>query len=101
MTITTTAPTTSSNRFPLPYGGGGIVALGLVFLCGRKRLPTLMSCVLLLGLGGIAIGCGGSGHKPPATNPGTPVGTSTVTITATGSGANPLSHATTVALTIQ
>jgi hypothetical protein len=103
MTITTTAPSSSrSSSSPWPFAGGsGAFALGLIFLRGRKRLPSLLCLVLLLGMGGIVFGCGGSSHKPPTGNAGTPAGTSTVTITAAGSSANPVSHTTTVALTVQ
>jgi hypothetical protein len=102
MTITTTAPSSSRNMSPWPFAdGSGAFALGMIFLRGRKRLPSLLCLVLLLGVGGIVVGCGGSSHKPPTGNPGTPAGTSTVTITATGSSANPVSHTTTVALTVQ
>jgi hypothetical protein len=102
MTITTTAPSSSRHSSPWPFAGGsGAFALGLIFLRGRKRLPSLLCLVLLLGMGGIVFGCGGSSHKPPTGNSGTPAGTVTVTITATGSSANPVSHTTTVALTVQ
>jgi hypothetical protein len=100
MTITTTAAS-SINLNPWPFGGGGIAfALGLFFVRGCKRLPGLLAlALLLLGIGGIASGCGGSSSKNPS---GTPAGTSTVTITATsGTGTIALSHMTTLSLTIQ
>ena len=101
MTITTTAPSSSSrNSSPWPFAGGsGALAFGLIFLRGKKRLPSLFCLLLLLATGGLVVGCGGSSHKPR--NSGTPAGSSTVTITATSSGANPVSHTTTVALTVQ
>ncbi len=101
MTITTTAPATSSNRFPWPYGGGSVVAAGLVCLCRRKRFPMVLCLVLFAGMGQILVGCGGSSHKPPTANTGTPAGTSMVTITAATSGATPVSHTTMVTLIVQ
>ena len=99
MTITTTAAS-SRNLSPWPFAGGGIAfAFGVFFVTDRKRLPNLLGLMLLLlGIGGIASGCGGSSSKPS----GTPTGTSTVTVTATsGTGATALSHTATLSLTIQ
>ena len=43
--------------------------------------------------------CGGGSSKP--SNPGTPAGTSSVTVTATTGGTSALTHTTTVSLTVQ
>jgi hypothetical protein len=99
LTITTTAAS-SRNLNPWPFAGGGIAfAFGVFFVRGRKRLPNLLGLMLLLlSIGGIASGCGGSSSKTS----GTPAGTTTVTVTATsGTGATALSHMTTLSLTIQ
>jgi hypothetical protein len=100
MTITTAAAS-GRNVSPWPFAGGGIAfAMGLFLVRGRKHLPNVVGLVLLLlGIGGMASGCGGSSSTKSS---GTPAGTSTVTITATsGTGTTALSHTTTLSLTIQ
>ncbi|MGC9197734.1 MAG: SBBP repeat-containing protein [Acidobacteriaceae bacterium] len=104
MTITTTAPTTSKDLAPWPFAGGGaVLALGLFFFRRRRSLPALLCLALLLGVGGMAVGCsGGSGGSQSSGNPGTPAGTSQVTVTASsGAGANVISESVTVPLTVQ
>jgi hypothetical protein len=100
MTITT-AVASGRNVSPWPFAGGGVAfAMGLFLVRGRKHLPNVLGLVLLLlGIGGMASGCGGSSSTKSS---GTPAGTSTVTITATsGTGTTALSHTTTLSLTIQ
>jgi hypothetical protein len=100
MTITTAAAS-GRNVSTWPFAGGGVAfAIGLFFVRGRKHLQNVLGLVLLLlGIGGMASGCGGSSSTKSS---GTPAGTSTVTITATsGTGTTALSHTTTLSLTIQ
>lgn len=105
LTITTTAPTSSRNSIPWPFAGGGVtLAFGLFFLGKKKRLPSVVCLVLLLGIGAVVVGCGSSSKSGGGGtgNPGTPAGTSTVTVTATaGSGSSAISHTTTISLTVQ
>ena len=87
ITITTTAPTVSAQWRQTSGTTRWIAAMGLflpaTFLVGTKRRNLgLMLLMLLLTLIP-ACGGGGGGHKPPP-DPGTPVGTSNVTVTATG-----------------
>lgn len=102
MTITTTAASTSRNSSPWPFAGGGtVLALGLLFFRRKKRLPALLCLTLLLGISGMAIGCGGGATKPPG-NTGTPAGTSTVTVIASsGSGASAITQTAALTLTVQ
>jgi hypothetical protein len=74
--------------------------LGVVSMAGLRRTfygLRLLALSALFGLPILWIACGGSGSGTPS-NPGTPVGTSTVTVSAT-SGA--LEHSTTITLTVQ
>jgi ABC-type glycerol-3-phosphate transport system substrate-binding protein len=78
------------------------LAFALFFLRKKKRLPMLLCFVLLLGIGGMASGCGGGGASGSSGNPGTPAGTSKVTVTASsGTGSNAISQTVTVSLTVQ
>ncbi len=102
MTITTTAASTSRNSSPWPFTGGGtVLAIGLLFFRRRKWAPQFFCLALLLGIGGLALGCGGSSSQPSG-NAGTPAGTSTVTVTASsGSGASAITQTATLTLTVQ
>jgi hypothetical protein len=76
--------------------------LGMVSMAGHRRISRglrLLGLLVILGLAGLWLACGGSSTttKPP-TNPGTPVGSSTVTVNAT-SGA--LKGSTTITVTVQ
>ena len=86
--VTTTAPKVqiSRNAMPgwLPLAGGAQLALaGALLWPNRKRLQRLAVFLLLAVLAGVGVltGCGGGSSKPVATG-GTPVGQSTVTVTA-------------------
>ena len=73
-----------------------VIALGLTLVRrARRRMPRLLSVLLLAGLAGASFtitGCGaGNGFDIPAS-------TSTITVTATGGSTT---HSTTVTLTIQ
>ena len=107
LTVTTTAA--HSALLVLPFAGGGLtLACALLFFRRRKPAFGLVCLVLLAGISGAAVGCGGHGSSgggggqgnPP--DPGTPAGSSTVTVTATsGSGSGAITHTTTVTLTVQ
>lgn len=109
LTIATTAPSSKLDKGPLGHSRGLFYALllpgllGLVVSAGsRKR--TLRGARLLGLLAVLAIftfwmpACGGGGGSSTQSNPGTPAGTSTVTVTAT---AGSLNHTVPVTLTIQ
>jgi uncharacterized repeat protein (TIGR01451 family) len=99
MTITTTAATTAALEQPkgiftasLAFASFGLI--GVVLIGARKRNRKAAAILGALSLMAVllALGCGG---KP--TTPGTPQGTSTVTVTATTAGAT---HSTTFTLTV-
>jgi subtilase family serine protease len=107
LTITTTAPSAKLDKSPLGRSRGLFYALllpgflGLVVSAGsRKRTLRglrLLSLIAVLALSTFWMpACGGSSGGP--SNPGTPAGTSTVTVTAT---AGSLSHPVTLTLTVQ
>jgi hypothetical protein len=105
LTITTTAPTAAP---PAPGLGAGLGTtagfFGLVLVGGlavRKRGRRWGAAFLLLtvlSLCGALISCGGGGPPPITHNPGTPPGTSTVTITATSGSTT---HTAIVTLVVQ
>ena len=117
ITVTTTAPSLSTPRSrplppvpPLSPGLRGLLMLALVFAAmawaiGRRNQPGVsrwksamvpLAWGLLLTLA--LAGCGGSAR---VTNPGTPPGTYTLTVTGTaGSGSSALSHSMKLTLTV-
>jgi subtilase family serine protease len=106
LTITTTAPSARIDKAPLERRRGLFYALlvpgllGFVVSAGsRKRTlrgMRLLSLIAVLALSTLWMpACGGSSTP---SNPGTPAGTSTVTVTAT---AGSLTHSVPVTLTIQ
>lgn len=104
LTISTTAPTSapkSPNSSASLIHTGGLIGLGLVLAGGvavkKRRVTSLFLLIALLGLMTAAISCGGGGPTVQH-SPGTPAGTSTITITATSGTA---SHTATVTLTVQ
>jgi hypothetical protein len=75
--------------------------LGMVSMAGRRRISSglrLLGLLVVLGLAGLWLACGGSSTTKPPTNPGTPVGSSTVTVTGTS---GTLQHTTTITVTVQ
>jgi hypothetical protein len=75
--------------------------LGMVSMAGRRRISRglrLLGLVVVLGLAALWLACGGSSTTKPPTNPGTPVGSSTVTVTGTS---GTLQHTTTITVTVQ
>jgi hypothetical protein len=70
---------------------------------GRGRLFGLVGALMLATLWWTACGGGSSASSSAATNQnsGTPVGSSTVTVTATSSGTSPISKQVTITVTVQ
>jgi len=105
LTISTTSATAASpaaNSAAMAiFGGAGLFGLVLAAgIPGRKR--ALKSTLLFFGvlaLAGAMISCGGgNGAQPQQHIPGTPAGTSTVTVSATSGSTT---HTTTITLTVQ
>ncbi|HXO38128.1 MAG TPA: hypothetical protein VN872_05800, partial [Candidatus Acidoferrum sp.] len=104
MTITTTASTTAALERPrtlyaawLGFGSLGLV--GVVLMGGRKKGRRKAGILGFLGMAVVllAIGCGGRSAQPPTTVPGTPQGTSVITVTGSTAG---FTHSTTFTLTV-
>jgi len=104
-TITTTAAhaTRTGTTAKLALGAGGVLACLLVFLPlgarkGRRRLSLFLALLVLLAIGSGLSGCGGGGSTPAAPgDPGTTIGSYTVTVTGTVSS---VSTPTTFTLTV-
>jgi len=111
ITISTTAPTSARSGDPRRLFGGpltgaaSMIGLCLIFLRRRSlhiSASTGLSIVMLIALCGMALSCGGNSSTPPAGNPGTPAGSSTITITGTsGSGATSISQTAKLSVVIQ
>ena len=111
LTIQTTADSVRVDRGPFHRGRGSSYAmlatglLGLLVLPMRRRpwhprTTRLLGVLAILGVSCLWFpACGGGSTTP--TNPGTPTGTSKVTVTAASSGRYVLSHSATVTLTIR
>jgi hypothetical protein len=111
LTIQTTAPSARLERL---FGRGGLLYalilpgfLGILVAKRSKQVPGTFRLLCLLGTLMLSTmwwtGCGaatssGSGGN---SNPGTPVGSGAITITATSSGTSPISKQVTIALTVQ
>jgi hypothetical protein len=100
----TTQAATSAQASPAssPFFAGYSIAVLVLFgiPCRRRNLPRLLLLFLavtpFLGCGG-----GGSGNSLPA-NPGTPAGTTMVTVSATAtSGSTTITHTSTITLVVQ
>jgi FG-GAP-like repeat/Abnormal spindle-like microcephaly-assoc'd, ASPM-SPD-2-Hydin len=108
VTVTTTAPTTTSLLFPpsvAPLDGMSRVSLasacfallpiaGLLIIRRRKLAAIAAFGTIALAL----VACGGGGSSGGGTTPGTPSGTYSLKVTGTDGG---LVHASTVTLTVQ
>ena len=106
VSISTTAPSSASNAGQWPFLGGGTVLAPCLLYPRKKRRQSLwvysgvLFAISVCGCGAVS-GCRGSNSSRP-TNPGTPAGTYSVTITATsGSGTSAITESTTVSLTVQ
>ncbi|MGA8492305.1 MAG: protease pro-enzyme activation domain-containing protein [Terriglobales bacterium] len=110
LTISTTAASSRLDKDPFGRHRGTFYALLLPGFFGllistenRKRgwhRVRLLSLLLVLALSTLWMpACGGSSGQP--SNPGTPAGTSTVTVSATTGGTSALTHTATVTLTVQ
>jgi hypothetical protein len=111
LSIHTTAPTAmlerESGRAGLFYAVFLPSFMGIVFLNRdeKKRLAGSVRvlgvvCILVLSTGWWTA-CGGGGGGGSTSNPGTPVGSSTVTVTATSSGTSPITKQVAITLTVQ
>lgn len=108
-TIRTTAPTTALRR-PLDRGMRIFYAsllpglIGIMFTVGSRKRSLrgmrLLGLIVALGLSTLWMtACGGS-NSSTNTNPGTPVGQYTITVTATTGGASPVMNSTTFTLAV-
>ena len=95
VSITTTAPITTSALPQVVFPPGAMPLLWMVMLMGsaclwmrtRKRLPVLVAPTIVLLLASL-VSCGGGGSSTPHTIPGTPSGTYTAKITANSGSLN-------------
>lgn len=110
LTIQTTAPTAKLQR-PQDRGTRIFYAVllpglfGIVLTCSaRKRsYGTVRMLALAMGLGFSTLwmaSCGGTSGGGSNSNPGTPIGSSTVVVNATTGGANPITSSLTFTLTV-
>lgn len=104
LTVTTTGPHTVGALFNKPdwmiFGGGAIlVCLLLLAWPDRKRRARLAFGLLALTLlAASLVACGGGSNNNQTTDPGTPAGTYTVTVTGTSGS---LSHTQNIPVTVQ
>ena len=88
VTITTTAPHQIAENTKPQFGGSTVVIAGglVLFVFGRRGRRCLLLLVLVAVVCGTLPGCGGGGSSNRSgmgnTDPGTPVGTYTVNVTA-------------------
>jgi subtilase family serine protease len=109
LTIATMAPSARLKRVPGGRSNGPFYALllpgflGLVFSGNRRRTVRglrLLSLIAVLALSTLWMPACGGGSSTPS-NPGTPTGMSSVTVTATTGGASALTHSVTITLNVQ
>ena len=110
LTIQTTAPTARLQR-PLDRGPQifyavllpGLFGIVLTFSARKRSYGTVRILALVIGLGFSTLwmaSCGGTSGGGNNSNPGTPVGSSTVVVNATTGGANPITSSLTFTLTV-
>jgi hypothetical protein len=101
LAITTKAPTTAqASPGSSPFFAGYAIAVLILFAIPRRRRNLFRVLVLFCAVMSPLVGCGGSSHKQ--TDPGTPAGISTVTVTATvTSGKTTVTHTSTIKLVVQ
>jgi subtilase family serine protease len=110
LTIATMAPSARLDKGPLGRSRGFFYALvlpgmvGLVMSAGNRKRTwrgmRLLGLVAVLALSTLWMpACGGGGSTP--SNPGTPTGTSNVSVTATTGGTGAITNTVTVTLTVQ
>ena len=106
LSITTTAPSAKlhSHHSQILYALLLPGLFGFTFISASRRLiymrVSMLAIVVLVSVSVLCInGCGGGGST--ASNPGTPAGTSKVTIKAVSSGTPAITHQITVTLTVQ
>jgi subtilase family serine protease len=106
LSIKTTAPVARLNP-PFERGGGIFYALllpgllGIFVSGGSKRAVRRMRLLsLMIVLGFSTLWLGACGNSSATKDPGTPKGTSAVVVTATTSGANPVTKTVTINLTV-
>jgi hypothetical protein len=103
LTVSTTAPSTviglfNSPHWLAPIGGAVFAAFFLLLIpTKRRRLKLAFGMLFLVLLAAALVACGGSSTTTP-TNPGTPVGNYTVTVTGTSGS---LSHPVLVTVNLQ
>jgi subtilase family serine protease len=107
LTITTTAPSAKlqSHHNQILYALllPGVFGFIFVSVGGRSRYRQVRTLAILVLLSASVLwinGCGGGGSSTPS-NPGTPAGTTTVTVSATSGGANAITHHIPITLTVQ
>ena len=111
LTIATTAPSARLDKDPFGHRHMLYYALllpgflGLVVAAGNRKRASrrvrLLGFVAVLALSVLwTPGCGGGGNSTPS-NPGTPAGSSSVTVTATSAGTPAISHPIIITLTVQ
>jgi subtilase family serine protease len=104
LTVNTTAPSTviglfNSPRWFLPIGGAVFAAFFLLLIpTRRRRLKLAFGSLFLVLLAAALVACGGSSSPPPVSNPGTPTGNYTITVTGTSGS---LSRSVNVPVTVQ
>ena len=88
-------------RLKLKLGELALVGLGLLSVGRRKnrsrRFALALGLALSLVVAAVQASCGGGGSQPPASNPGTPAGNYTITISGTSSS---LAQSASAALTV-
>jgi len=108
LTVNTTAPSTVIGLFNipswlLPIGGAIFAAFFLLVIpTKRRRLKLAFGSLFLVLLAAALVACGGSSSPPPVSNPGTPTGNYTVTVTGVSSTTSgSLSRSVNVPVTVQ